>query len=274
MSPGMPRRITAWLLSVAALLALLAACTGPEARGTVDPTFTPTPTETPTPVPPTPTETPSPEPSPTVEPSPTPEPSPTATVSPSPTASPTPDPAATPTVIPPPPDAGDDLTAWLATSADLPSDDYAVAEEGRRTAQDLANAYSDPVAHLQRLEEWGFQQHVFRAFSRMPVSGDTLPYFILSTINEYGSDEQANAALQWLRSSQTTLGAEVQEGPAVGDDRIALTVPTREGIPTASLYVRSGPLVYIYFAEGGDPLAAVRTVAERVFNRANPQTGQ
>jgi hypothetical protein len=265
------------LLSLVALVASLIACTGPEARGTVDPTFTPTVTPTPTEVAPTPTL----EPTPTVEPtaSPTPEPSPTVEPTPSPTANATPteaatpDPNATPTLIPTPADIADDITAWLATLPEMPGSGYVPAEEGSRTAQELANAYSDPVAHLQRLEDWGFQQHVFRAFSRTPAQGDPLPYYVLSTINEYGSSEQADAALQWLRASQTTLGATIQDAPEVGEDRIALTVNTREGIPTASLYVRAGPHVFIYFAEGGDPLAAVRAVAERVFARdPQPQT--
>jgi hypothetical protein len=149
----------------------------------------------------------------------------------------------------------------------MPGPEFTPAEEGSRTAQELANAYADPVAHLQRLEDWGFQEHVFRAFSRTPAAGDTLPYYVLSTINEYGSPEQADAALQWLRASQTTLGATLQDAPDIGDDRVALTVNTRDGIPTASLYVRSGNHVFIFFAEGGDPLPSVVSVAQRVFER-------
>jgi hypothetical protein len=148
----------------------------------------------------------------------------------------------------------------------MPSEGYTVAEDGTRTKQELANAYSDQAAHLRRLDEWGFKQHLYRAFV---YSGgdDRLPYSILTTINEYGSDEQAEAALQWLRQLGTATGAQDAEAPQLGDSAVALTVPTAAGVSTASIYIRQGPTLFVYFGEGGDPLPAIATVATNVFNR-------
>jgi hypothetical protein len=150
----------------------------------------------------------------------------------------------------------------------MPGEGYTIAEEGSRTAQELANAYSDQAAHLRRLEEWGFKQHLYRAFSRSSAgANDPLPYSILSTINEYGSDEQAEAALQWLRQLGAATGATDAEAPTLGDNAVALTVPTSDGVQTASIYVRDGPVLFVYFAEGGDPLPAISHVATTVFGR-------
>jgi hypothetical protein len=150
----------------------------------------------------------------------------------------------------------------------MPGEGYTIAEEGSRTAQELANAYSDQAAHLRRLEEWGFKQHLYRAFSRSSAgASDPLPYSILSTINEYGSDEQAEAALQWLRQLGAATGAADAEAPTLGDNAVALTVPTSDGVQTASIYVRDGPVLFVYFAEGGDPLPAISHVATTVFGR-------
>jgi hypothetical protein len=165
----------------------------------------------------------------------------------------------TPTVVP--------LDERLPQLDDLPGSGYSIAEEGTRTAEELAEAYSDPAAHLRRLDEWGFKRHIFRAFSLTDSSDNRLPPNILTTINLYGSDEQAEDALQWLRQLGTATGATDAEAPSVGDSAVALTVPTSDGVPTASVYVRQGAILFVYFAEGGDPLPAVDSIATKVLGR-------
>lgn len=159
------------------------------------------------------------------------------------------------------------LSDRLPELADMPGDGYIVADEGTRTAEDLAEAYADPAAHLRRLEEWGFKRHLYRAFSRDGSGSGTLPPSILATINEYGSDEQAEAALQWLRQLGAATGAEAAEAPPVGDNAVAQTVATADGVPTASVYVRDGAVLFVYFAQGGDPLPAVSSIAVKAFGR-------
>lgn len=239
-------------LSLVLMLSLALACSGPESGDDADPTPTPTATPTATPLPPTPTPTP------TVEPTATPDASPTL----SPTAA-----AASPTFNASP-TAIEDLSSRLPMLTDLPGDGagYIIAEEGTRTAQDLANAYSDPAAHLQRLNTWGFKRHVFRAFVRDDEAGG-LPSTILTTINEYGSPEQASDAVVWLKRLATTQGASEADVPTLGDETVAVTQPTTGGSPTASLYVRDGASVYVYFAQGGDPLPAVIDIASTVLAR-------
>lgn len=243
-----------WLVDAALVLLLVGtlACSGPDSGDDFDPTPTPTPTPTATPVPPTPTATP------TVVPTKTPVATPT--VSPT-VASASPTLGASPTAV-------EDLATRLPAVADLPGGGagYIIAEEGTRTAQDLANAYSDPAAHLQRLNTWGFKRHVFRAFARDDEAGG-LPLTVLATINEYGSPEQASDAVLWLKRLATTQGATESDPPALGDEAVAVTQPTAGGTPTASIYVRDGALVYVYFAQGGDPLPAIRTLAETVLRR-------
>ncbi len=259
-------RRTRWLIRHSRMLtvglvatAVIAACAGPETGDDRDPTPTPTATHTATPsptvVPPMATTpaTPTTAPTSTTEATPTREASPTTSASPSTAATATPEDIALPDRLP--------------LLADMPGQGYSIAEEGTRTAQELANAYADAPAHLRRLEEWGFKQHFFRAFNRASGEGDKLPPTILTTINEYGSDEQAEAALQWLRQLGTATGATPADAPKIGDNAVALTVPTSTGVPTASIYVREGPVLFVYFAQGGDPLPAVDSVARKVFER-------
>jgi hypothetical protein len=149
----------------------------------------------------------------------------------------------------------------------MPGAGYTIAEEGTRTAEELAEAYADPAAHLRRLDEWGFKRHIFRAFSLENSNDNRLPPTILATINLYGSDEQAEDALQWLRQLGTATGATDAEAPSIGDNAVALTLPTSDGVPTASIYVRDGAILFVYFAEGGDPLPAVTGIATKVFSR-------
>lgn len=263
-----PRPFRSALLSASMLTALvtLLACTGPEPRGAVDPTFTPTITPTPTDVPATPTQTP--EPTQTPTPSPTPEPTQTPTTEPTPTVDPSPTTELTPTVEVTPTVEDVGLSGRLVTLEEIGSPDYVLQEEGTRSAQELANAYMDSGAHLQRLQDWGFEQHVFRAFVRPGGNeGDPEPDYILATINEYGSDEHAAEALNWLFRLGTSQGATEAEAPDVGDSSVAITIPTTGGEPTASIYIRVDQFVYIYFAQGGDPLPALSDIAVRVFSR-------
>lgn len=150
----------------------------------------------------------------------------------------------------------------------MPGEGFIIAEEGSRTAQDLANAYADPAAHLQRLNEWGFRRHVYRAFSR-DVAGETdaLPTTILTTVNEYGSPEQAEEAIEWLARLARTQGATEAEGVGFGDRVEAFTIPTASGYPTASIYIRFGASILVYYAEGGDPLPALIQIATAVSRR-------
>jgi hypothetical protein len=249
------RRFLRTLALASLIIAIVVSCAGPETGDDRDPTPTPTVTVTPTasstPNPPTATA------SPTVENTATPEP--TETRAASPEASPSTEGSPTATEVA--------LKDRLPALAEMPGQGYTIAEDGTRTAEDLAEAYTDAAAHLRRLEDWGFKQHLYRAFTRDGADNDPLPYYILATINEYGSDEQAEEALQWLRQLGTATGAEAADAPKIGDNAVAQTVATAEGVPTASLYVRDGAVVFVYFAQGGDPLPAVTTVATNVFNR-------
>lgn len=253
------RRLLAqgWLLAGALSAVLVVACTGPESGDDADPTPIPLAPSTATTeaavatatLPATATEPASPTTAPIV----------TAEASPTVGASPTTDGS---------PAASGNPREALPTLADLPGEGYSIAQEGSRTAQDLANAYEDNTAHLKRLNEWGFKQHVYREFARDPSGpDDPLPPVILATVNEYGSPEQADAAIQWLNRLGTTQGATEVEPPRIGDNVVAITIPTADGEPTASIYVREESFVYVYFAQGGDPLGAVRGIAQKVFDR-------
>lgn len=248
-------------LSIAAASILALSCAGPESGDDRDPTPTPTHTATATATSTatataTATLTPTPEPTATN----TPRPSPTLT--PTPTRTVTPTPGGTPTTT-----ANANLTL-LPTIDELPGDGWSIAEDGSRAASDLAAAYADPAAHLKRLEEWGFQSHIFRAFTHQPTgAADTLPGDVLTTVNQYGSPEQALAALTWLKGLGISQGAQEQEAPPLGDAAVALTVPTAAGVPTASLYILREERLFVYFAEGGDPLPVVVAIATTVFER-------
>ncbi len=150
----------------------------------------------------------------------------------------------------------------LPTLEQLPDPQFVIATTGSRTAQELANAYADPVAHLRRLDEWGFVQHVYREFSSTAEAPDSAPDLVLTTINVYGSPEQAQAALEWLNRFQTSIGAAEAAAPERGDAGVALTVNTADGVPTASIYVRVGETVHAFYVEGGDALAFASAVVE------------
>ena len=248
-------------LSIAALIALIVACAGPDDRDDSDPTRTlaeqPTelavtssatdeseadasPTDDATG---SPTETAAPTPSPTTPPSPTPTEEPAATE--------------TPTALPV------NLDESLPGAEDLPGENYFLANEGTQSALDLANSYQDSSAHLERLDEWGFREHIFREYSHESTGeGDPLPGYVLTTVNEYGSDEQAADALDWLRSLNASQGQEfVDPDPDLADGAFASSVGTADGTRTAIVYVQLGPRVYAYFAQGGEPLDFVLELA-------------
>ncbi len=144
---------------------------------------------------------------------------------------------------------------------------YIVADEGERSQEQLAGAYDDQTAHLLRLEEWGFRQHVYREFTRQASDANQRPPYVLATVNVYGSPAQANDAFKWLEDLQLNQGAKNAAAPEIGDAAVAITVATQEGIPTASVYVLYGSSTFVYYAQGGDPLPEVIAVAERVFER-------
>jgi hypothetical protein len=156
----------------------------------------------------------------------------------------------------------------LPLLADLPAEGFTIASEGTHTAQELANGYADNAAHLQRLTDWGFKAHVYREFAHAASGADDpLPFDILCTVNQYGSPDQAQLAIEFLKKLDLSQGKTEVDAPNVGEVAVALTVPTADGTPTASIYVRKGDSVYVYFAEGGKPLEAVTAIAQKVFAR-------
>lgn len=248
------------LLGWAVILAVLAAaCAGPEDRDDADPTATQVAQQ--------PTFEQAVEPSPsltaTTEPSPTPGNSPTPTVSPTATSSPTPVP---PTNTPAPTVTATALPLSLGESLprseDLPGEGYFLANQGSRSALELANSYSDPSAHLERLNDWGFQEHLFREYGR-EGEDPALPFYVLTTVNEYGDKDLASEALEWLRALNASLGQTfVEPDPDLADGAFASSVQTAEGSQTAIVYVQMGPRIYAYFAQGGTPLDFVMELAQ------------
>ena len=246
------------------LCGVVAACAGPEDRDDSDPTATAV--ERVQQVTPTPESTPSesaagdePDPtagepataSPTASSSPTPEP---PTPTPEPTATSTATVTATPIPV--------DLAASLPTADQLPEAGYFLANQGTRSALELANSYADSSAHLERLNNWGFKEHHFREYSR-ETGGNAAPFYVLTTVNEYGDDDLATDALDWLRSLNSSQGHTfVDPEPELGDGAFASSVQTADGSQTSIVFVQLGPRIYAYFGQGGEPLEFVLQLAE------------
>ncbi|MGH9173726.1 MAG: hypothetical protein ACRD1H_05195, partial [Vicinamibacterales bacterium] len=115
----------------------------------------------------------------------------TPTVPPTPTR---PIPTATPTVVPAEPV---DLAQFFPTDEQLPPE-FSIFDDLVITAEEVASDYPDPAAHLQRLEEWGFQGLVARWY-QLPESllvNDRMNIMSVG-IYQYGSNEQAIAAVEW-----------------------------------------------------------------------------
>lgn len=276
---GVPR----WLAVTSLLFVLLlTACSGPDDFGDAIPTATATPEPTSTP---TSTPTEEPEPTATEEPTATAEPTaeatPTETAEPEdePTPSPTAEPEPTegepvPTDEPEPPPPSNPMDA-LPMLEELTEAGFIVADDGERSADQLAQSYVDPQAHLDRLESWGFSQHVFREFSRQSAGDDDpVPTYVLATINVYGSPEQVADAMQWLESSRTNQGGSVVERPELGDGAVALTQPTVEGDIAGWVFFGYGDRVYIYYTQGADPLPEALSLAQRVWERIATPAGE
>lgn len=199
---------------------------------------------------------------------PTVERTPTAEETPEPETTPTPEVESTPTQ-----EALGGMDS-LPLLEELSESGYVVADQGERSDEQLARAYADPTAHLLRLEEWGFRQHVYREFTRQAADDDPVPSYVLGTVNVYGSPEQADAAFQWLEDLQINQGARAATALELGDATVAITLATAQGVPTASVYVLFGSSTYIYYAEGGDPLPTVTAIAEQVFERIGDEGRQ
>ncbi len=241
------------------LVVLASACAGPDNRDDTDPT----PTTVAQPTIPTQvalnTATTTTEPSPTAAATATTEATPIATSTETPEPpTPTPEPTPTATAIP------ISLAESLPQTDELPGEGFFLANQGARSALDLANSYADATAHLERLNEWGFKEHLFREYSRESQGNDdTVPFYVLTTVNEYGGDEQAADALDWLRSLNASQGQEfVEPDPELADGAFASSVLASDGTRTAIVYVRVGPRIYAYFAQGGEPLAFALELAE------------
>lgn len=250
-------RLTTQFLFAAALVVLIVACAGPDSRDDIDPTSTPVTQPTAAAPSPSPSENSGAESSPTeASASPTPVASPTPSPEP-PTPTPAVESTATATVTATPIQIG--LGESLPGVEDLPGEGFFLANQGSLTALDLANSYQDASAHLERLDEWGFTEHVFREFSRESTGpDDPLPGYVLTTVNEYGSGDQAADALDWLRSLNASQGQVfVDPDPELGDGAFASSVETADGSSTAIVYVQIGARVYAYFAQGGEPLEFV-----------------
>lgn len=277
MKPGQSRSVHRWMATCTLFLALfLTACSGPDEFGDPVPTVTPTaePTATASPTPePTPTTEPTETPTPTEEP--TAEPSPTETVAAEPTETPTTQPEATaetpgPTESPATPAPSNPMDA-LPMLDELTDAGFIVADDGERTAEQLAQAYIDPQAHLDRLESWGFSKHVFREFTRnITGDDDPIPGYVLATVNVYGSPEQVAEAMQWLESSRTNQGGSIVERPEIGDRAVALTQNTVEGDIAGWVFFGYEDRVYIYYTQGSDPLPEALAIAQRVWERIRP----
>ena len=247
----MTRRRKLPVVFCAAVLVAVA-CTGPDDRDDVDGTLSITATTSTVSIP-VATGTPelAAQLTPTAAPSPTPTetPAPTLTETPTP-PTPTPEPTPTPTQLP----IG--LEDSLPVAEELPGSGFFLANQGSRSALELAQSYADSSEHLVRLDSWGFKEHIFREFGRDDTSdGSELPGFVLTTVNEYGSADQAKDALDWLRSWNGSLGhVFVNPDPDLGAAAFASSVLTADGVTTAITYVQIGPRIYAYFAQGGDAL--------------------
>lgn len=275
MNSGRTNQKRAWIVALSVALAgVLVACSGPDQFGgettPPTPTLTPSPTVTPTSPPdPTPTEaaTATEEPTPEATATSTPEAEPTATATEEvePTPEPTPEPTAT--EEPSPPDQISPMDA-LPQIDELSDAGFALIDEGERTAEMLAQAYIDPDAHLQRLENWGFQQHVYREFLRT-VSGPEDPYpgYVLAALNVYGSPEQVADAMHWLEVSRQNQGGTVIDRPELGEAAVAMTQPTQQGDTAGWVFFSHHDRVYIYFTQGFDPLPEALHIATNVWNR-------
>lgn len=248
------------IVLIAGVVALVAGCTGPEDRDDVDPTSTPLAQQAASTAPGTSTEIVAAlNPTATIGETPTATATPTATSTPSPVP-PTPTPSPTPTATPFPISLADSLP----TADQLPFGGYFLANQGTRSALDLANSYADSSAHLERLNNWGFKEHQFREFSRESTgSDDPAPFFVLTTVNEYGDDDLAGDVLDWLRALNGSQGHTfVDPDPEIGEQAFASSVQTADGSPSSIAFVQIGPRVYAYFAQGGEPLEFVLELAE------------
>lgn len=282
MSSGHTRGVPRWLAVTSLFLVVfLTACSGPDEFGDAIPTATATPEPTATA---TATPTEEPEPTATVEPTATTEPTAGATATesaePEPTPSPTTEPEPTadepaPTEEPEPTPSPSNPMDALPMLDELTDAGFIVADDGERSAEQLAQSYIDPQAHLDRLESWGFTQHVFREFSRQSAGeDDPVPTYVLATVNVYGSPEQVAEAMQWLESSRTNQGGSIVERPELGDSAVALTQATVEGDIAGWVFFGYGDRVYIYYTQGTDPLPEALSIAHRVWERIATPAGE
>lgn len=128
---------------------------------------------------------------------PTPTPAPTPTPQPTPTPTPRPTPTAQPTVAA-------DTVARLTTLSELPNG-FTVLTEGPLSADAISKDYVDPSLHKERLKQWGFRQGAWRVFEiPTAIAGDPSQgfFYFTSSVVEYGSSSQANAALQFQAANQ------------------------------------------------------------------------
>lgn len=121
----------------------------------------------------------------------------------------------------------------LVPTADMVSPEMEMVSNGPETAEDVADTYAEPEAHLERLAEWGFRQGYHRQF-RLPdalLVHDTV-VVVVGLVSEFETPDGARAFIEWNREYHRTCGCndlvlEDADSIPAGDASYAMT-----GIPT------------------------------------------
>lgn len=138
----------------------------------------------------------------------------------------------------PPVAASAPLAQLLPTSDEAPAG-LIVAENGARTASDIALTFPDPIDAAQQLASWGWQNNVYRTFVRGPNAAATTPSRLEISLHRFSWPTGAAWALPYFAHGRAVkLGQAEVPVALMRPDEAAVIGPNE-----ATRYVRVGVLL-------------------------------
>ena len=144
------------------------------------------------------------------------------------------------------------LVSRLPALSSLPPG-FAITHEGRSTAENIAQVWTNPAAHEQRLEDWNYQRGAVRFYNLLDATDADARTRIVHArahIMEFDTAEHATAAMTFEHDSWLTCSCGMQTASVelLGDHTLAVhgtNTQSQTGLPAmAKAWVRVDATVW------------------------------
>jgi hypothetical protein len=151
------------------------------------------------------------------------------------------------------------LTSLVPDLLELPQGQpFRLESEGISTFDDMVNGFPDPVEADELLQEWGWQENVYRIYASDNPPPDAVGWLALG-VHRFASVDGAAAALSYFAAARrNALGYQSVDVGLFADQTEAMTGEAYNG-DELIIYARRGNLIFRVdgIAPNGDPTADV-----------------